>query len=177
MIQDQTRLLASLVRNFRLLLIKIALGLITKDFNKIDKNIEDFIVNIDLDLTSSLIIYISKLKLPRITKAFQLIILLIYQLSIETLIEIGIIIVTLDLTTLLTIILIEIVTQNSFLIVIRISINFYRVSINSFFKEIINFLFFIINNQVIINQNSQSIQILYNTLNQSSISSSYIVLA
>ena len=57
-----------LVRNFRLLLIKIALGLIIKDFNKIDKNIEDFIVNIDLGLISSLIIYISKLKLPRIIK-------------------------------------------------------------------------------------------------------------
>ena len=56
-----------LVRSFRLLLIKIALGLITKDFNKINKNIEDFIVNIDLGLTSP-IIYISKLKLPRITK-------------------------------------------------------------------------------------------------------------
>ena len=67
-----------LVRNFRLLLIKIALGLITKDFNKIDKNIEDFIVNIDLGLTSSLIIYISKLKLSRITKILLLIILLIY---------------------------------------------------------------------------------------------------
>ena len=57
-----------LVRNFKLLLIKIALGLIIKDFDKIDKNIEDFIVNIDLGLTSSLIIYISKLKLLRITK-------------------------------------------------------------------------------------------------------------
>ena len=59
-----------LVRNFRLLLIKTALGLITKDFNKTDKNIEDFVVNIDLGLTSSLIIYTSKLKLPRITKIF-----------------------------------------------------------------------------------------------------------
>ena len=57
-----------LVRNFRLLLIKIALGLIIKDFNKIDKNIEDFIVSIDLGLTSSLIIYISNTKLPRIIK-------------------------------------------------------------------------------------------------------------
>ena len=57
-----------LVRNFRLLLIKIALGLIIKDFNKINKNIEDFIVNIDLGLTSSLIIYTSKLKFLRITK-------------------------------------------------------------------------------------------------------------
>ena len=59
-----------LVRNFRLLLIKIALGLIIKDFNKIDKNIKNFIVNIILGLTSSLIICISKLKLPRITKVF-----------------------------------------------------------------------------------------------------------
>ena len=59
-----------LVRNFRLLLIKIALDLITKDFDKVDKDIEDFIVNMNLGLTSSLIIYISKLKLPRITKAF-----------------------------------------------------------------------------------------------------------
>ena len=58
------------VRNFRLLLIKIALGLITKDFDKMNKNIEDFIVNIDLGITSGLIIYISKLKLPRITKVF-----------------------------------------------------------------------------------------------------------
>ena len=66
-----------LVRNFRLLLIKIALGLIIKDFNKVNKDIEDFVVNIDLGLTSSLIIHISKLKLPRITKVFQLIILLI----------------------------------------------------------------------------------------------------
>ena len=56
-----------LVRNFRLLLIKIVLDLIIKDFNKIDKNIEDFIVNINLGLTSP-IIHISKLKLPRITK-------------------------------------------------------------------------------------------------------------
>ena len=61
-----------------LLLIKIALGLITKDFNKTNKNIEDFIANIDLGLTSSLIIYISNLKLPRITKILLLIILLIY---------------------------------------------------------------------------------------------------
>ena len=56
-----------LVRNFRLLLIKTALDLITKDFNKIDKGIEDFIVNIDLGLTGP-IIYISKLKFSRITK-------------------------------------------------------------------------------------------------------------
>ena len=54
-----------LVRNFRLLLIKIVLGLITKDFNKIDKDIKDFV---DLGTTSSLIIRISKLKLPRIIK-------------------------------------------------------------------------------------------------------------
>ena len=59
-----------LVRNFRLLSIKTALDLITKDFDKIDKDIEDFVVNIDLGLTSSLIIYISKLKLSRITKVF-----------------------------------------------------------------------------------------------------------
>ena len=59
-----------LVRSFRLLLIKIALDLITKDFNKIDENIEDFVVNIGLGSTSGLIIRISKLKLPRITKAF-----------------------------------------------------------------------------------------------------------
>ena len=59
-----------LVRNFRLLLIKTALGLIIKDFDKIDKNIEDFVVNINLGLTSSLIIYISRLKFPRITKVF-----------------------------------------------------------------------------------------------------------
>ena len=59
-----------LVRSFRLLLIKIALGLIIKDFNKINKDIEDFIINIDLGLTSSPIIYISKLKLLRITKVF-----------------------------------------------------------------------------------------------------------
>ena len=56
-----------LVRNFGLLLIKTALDLIIKDFIKIDKSIEDFIVNIDLGLTSP-IIYISKLKFPRITK-------------------------------------------------------------------------------------------------------------
>ena len=59
-----------LVRNFRLLLIKTALGLIIKDFDKVNKDIEDFIVNIDLGSTSSLIIHISKLKLPRITKVF-----------------------------------------------------------------------------------------------------------
>ena len=106
-----------LVRSFRLLLIRIALGLITKDFNKIDKNIEDFVVNIDLGLTSGLIC-ISKLKLPRITKMLQLIILLIYQLFIEALIKVGIIVVTLDLTTLPTIILIEIVTLNNFYIAI-----------------------------------------------------------
>ena len=58
------------VRNFRLLSIKTALNLITKDFIKIDKNIEDFVVNIDLGSTSGLIIHISKLKLPRITKVF-----------------------------------------------------------------------------------------------------------
>ena len=58
-----------LVRNFGLLLIKTALDLITKDFVKVDKSIEDFIVNIDLGSTSP-IIYISKLKLPRITKVF-----------------------------------------------------------------------------------------------------------
>ena len=58
------------VRNFRLLLIKTALDLITKDFNKVNKNIEDFVVSIDQDLTSGLIIHISKLKLPRITKVF-----------------------------------------------------------------------------------------------------------
>ena len=95
-----------LVRNFGLLLIKIALDLITKDFIKINKNIEDFIVNMNLGLTSP-IIYISKLKLSRITKVFQLIILLIYQLFIEALMEIGIIVVTLDLTALSAIILID----------------------------------------------------------------------
>ena len=57
------------VRSSRLLLIKTVLGLITKDFDKVDKDIEDFIVNIDLGLTSP-IIYINKLKLPRITKVF-----------------------------------------------------------------------------------------------------------
>ena len=36
-----------LVRSFRLLLIKIALDLITKDFIKVDKGIEDFVVSID----------------------------------------------------------------------------------------------------------------------------------
>ena len=107
-----------LVKNFKLLLIKIALDLITKDFIKVNKSIKDFVVNIDLGLTSSLIIYISKLKLPRITKVFQLIILLIYQLFIEALIEVGIIVVTLDLTALPTIILKEIVTLNNFYIVI-----------------------------------------------------------
>ena len=35
------------VRSFRLLLIKTALDLITKDFDKVDKDIEDFIVSID----------------------------------------------------------------------------------------------------------------------------------
>ena len=40
--------------------------------------------------------------------------------------EIGIIVATLDLTTLSTIILIEIVTLNSFLIAIRISISNFR---------------------------------------------------
>ena len=59
-----------LVRNFRLLLIKTALDLITKDFDKVDKDIEDFVVNIDLGLTSGPITCISKLKLPRITKVF-----------------------------------------------------------------------------------------------------------
>ena len=59
-----------LVRNFRLLLIKTALDLITKDFDKVDKDIEDFVVNVDLGLTSGPIIRISKLKLPRITKVF-----------------------------------------------------------------------------------------------------------
>ena len=59
-----------LVRNFRLLLIKITLDLIVKDSIKIDIDIEDFVINIDLGLTSSLIIHISKLKLPRITKVF-----------------------------------------------------------------------------------------------------------
>ena len=59
-----------LVRNFRLLLIKTTLDLIVKDSIKIDIGIEDFVVNIDLGLTSSLIIHTSKLKLPRITKVF-----------------------------------------------------------------------------------------------------------
>ena len=36
-----------LVRSFRLLLIKTALDLITKDFNKVNKDIEDFVVSID----------------------------------------------------------------------------------------------------------------------------------
>ena len=58
-----------LVRNFRLLLIKTALDLITKDFIKVNKSIEDFIVNIDLGSIGP-IIHISKLKLPRITKVF-----------------------------------------------------------------------------------------------------------
>ena len=58
-----------LIKNFRLLLIKTALGLITKDFNKVNKSIEDSVVNIDLGLTSP-IIYISKLKFPRTTKVF-----------------------------------------------------------------------------------------------------------
>ena len=57
------------VRSFRLLSIKTALDLITKDFIKVDESIEDFIVNIDLGSTGP-IIHISKLKLPRITKAF-----------------------------------------------------------------------------------------------------------
>ena len=57
-----------LVRNFRLLLIKIALGLIIKGSNKKDKSIEDFVVNIDLGSISGLIIHISNLKLPRTTK-------------------------------------------------------------------------------------------------------------
>ena len=59
-----------LVRNFRLLSIKITLDLIVKDFIKVDIDTEDFVVNIDLGITSSLIICISKLKLPRITKVF-----------------------------------------------------------------------------------------------------------
>ena len=111
-----------LVRSFRLLSIKTALDLITKDFIKVDKGIEDFIVSIDQDSTSSLIIHISKLKLPRITKVFQSIILLIHQLFIEALIEIGIIVATLDPTTLPAIILIEIVILNSFYIAIQINI-------------------------------------------------------
>ena len=57
-----------LVRSFRLLSIKTALDLITKDFNKVDKDIKDFVVNMNLGLASSLIIHISKLKLPRIIK-------------------------------------------------------------------------------------------------------------
>ena len=56
-----------LVRNFRLLSIKTALDLITKDFDKVNKDIEDFVVNVDLGSTG-LIIHISKLKLPRITR-------------------------------------------------------------------------------------------------------------
>ena len=36
-----------LVRSFRLLSIKTALDLITKDFNKVDKDIEDFVMSID----------------------------------------------------------------------------------------------------------------------------------
>ena len=59
-----------LVRNFRLLSIKTTLDLIVKDSIKVDISTEDFIVNIDLGLISSPIIYISKLKLPRITKVF-----------------------------------------------------------------------------------------------------------
>ena len=59
-----------LVRSFRLLLIKTALDLIIKDFDKVNKDIEDFVVSIDQDSTSGLIICISKLKLPRITKVF-----------------------------------------------------------------------------------------------------------
>ena len=58
-----------LVRSFRLLLIKTALDLITKDSIKVDISTEDFVVNINLGLTSP-IIHISKLKLPRITKVF-----------------------------------------------------------------------------------------------------------
>ena len=67
-----------LVRSFRLLSIKIALGLIIKGSNKMNENIKDSVVSIDLGLTSSLIIHTSKLKLPRITKILLLIILLIY---------------------------------------------------------------------------------------------------
>ena len=67
-----------LVRSFGLLSIKTALGLIIKGSNKVDENIEDSVVSIDLGLTSSLIIYTSKLKLPRTTKMLLLIILLMY---------------------------------------------------------------------------------------------------
>ena len=100
--------------------------MIIKGSDKVDKSIEDFVVSIDLGLTSSLIIHTSKLKLPRITKTLLLIILLIYQLSIEALIEIGIIVVALDLTALPTTILTEIITLNSFLMTIQISIPNFR---------------------------------------------------
>ena len=57
-----------LVRNFRLLLIKTTLDLIVKDSIKVNIGTEDFIVNMNLGLTSSLIICISKFKLSRIIK-------------------------------------------------------------------------------------------------------------
>ena len=49
-----------------------------------------------------------------------------YQLFIEALMEVGIIVVTLDPTALPTIILTEIVTLNSFPIAIRISISNFK---------------------------------------------------
>ena len=102
-----------LVRNSKLLLIKTTLGLITKGTTK-GIGIEDFVVNVDQDLTSDL-------TLPRTARALQLIILLIYLLSIEVLTEVVDIVETFNLTVLPTITLIGIVTQYSILIVIRIN--------------------------------------------------------
>ena len=102
-----------LVKNSKLLLVKITLGIITKGTTKVNR-IEDFVVNIDQALTSNLI-------LPRTARALQLIILLIYLLLIEVLIEVVDIIETFNLTILPTIILIRIVIQYSILIVIQIN--------------------------------------------------------
>ena len=102
-----------LVRNSILLLAKTTLDIITKGTTKVNR-IEDFVVNVDQALTSDLM-------LPRTARALQLIILLMYLLLIEVLIEVVDIIETFNLTVLSTITLTRTVTQNSILIVIQIN--------------------------------------------------------
>ena len=107
-----------LIRNSKLLLVKITLDIIIRDTTKVNR-IEDFVVNVDQALTSNLM-FLNILRLFKTTKPFQLIILLIYLLLIKVLIK-GDIVIALNLTTMLTITLTRIVTQNSIFIVIQIN--------------------------------------------------------
>ena len=109
-----------LVRKSKLLLVKTALGIITRGTTKV-KGIQDSVVNVDQALTSNLIL-LSILRVL-ITTRILLIKQLIRLQLIEVLVEEGqeAIVTTLDITTLYTIILIKTETQNSILIVIQIN--------------------------------------------------------